>query len=397
MKTNNINEMGINTSSTTPSAPSTTSATSASSQKNPVVSIPKKYIDADPKLIDKLTKSGSKININVIEEDMIEPEAVITPQDDATIKYLSNVRDKKTGEISQPFTIADKKYQMVRGIKPSKEIVMAVFCHDELNESGENVIHPIDHFEKTIVQPIMEKEAMMQQEVMLGNDIEEKVKPEPKAMESLNLSEFKHYLVNEKTGKFRKFKNVVELAAAVMAENEKYMPIKEFRKYFEERVFGGKPKRSEEVINELGTAVPTQPVPGAAPVADDDATLLSKAKRLVKSMDEVPRVDKSLDYLANSKNYKEKTQALNAFLDRINIKPGDVPKYLAIVKNVGKEIKQAGAPAAAGTAPTAGGLPPESQLAPVGVAERKVMTKAELTENLSQPKVIKTIKVKDIK
>ena len=246
---------------------------------------------------------------------------------------------------------------------------------------------------------MMEKEAKIQQEVMLGNDIEEKVKPEPKGMESLNLSEFKHYLVNEKTGKFRKFKNVVELAAAVMVEDEKYMPIKEFRKYFEEKVFGGKPKRSEEVINELiadapAAPVAAQPVPGAAPVADDDATLLSKAKRLVKSMDEVPRVDKSLNYLANSKNYKEKTQALNAFLDRKNIKPGDVPKYLATVKNVGKEIKQAGAPApaAAATAPAA-----STELAPLGVAERKIMTKAELTESLSQPKVIKTIKVKDIK
>ena len=354
----------------------------------------------DPKtpvtIIDKTQVQPS----GVMEEDeMLEPEAVITPQDDATIKYLSNVRDNKTGKVSQPFTIGDKSYQMVRGIKPSKEIVMAVFCHDELNESGENVIHPIEHFEKTIVQPIMEKEAMMQQEAMFGNDIEEKVKPEPKGMESLNLSEFKHYLVNEKTGKFRKFKNVVELAAAVMAENEKYMPIKEFRKYFEEKVFGGKPKRSEEVINELiadapAAPVAAQPVPGAAPVADDDATLLSKAKRLVKSMDEVPRVDKSLNYLANSKNYKEKTQALNAFLDRINIKPGDVPKYLATVKNVGKEIKQAGAPApaAAATAPAA-----STELAPLGVAERKIMTKAELTESLSQPKVIKTIKVKDIK
>jgi hypothetical protein len=40
-------------------------------------------------------------------------------------------------------------------------------------------------------------------------------------------------------------------------------------------------------------------------------------------MDEVPRVDKSLDYLAKSKNYKEKTQGLNAFLQRINIKPTD--------------------------------------------------------------------------
>jgi len=97
-------------------------------------------------------------------------------------------------------------------------------------------------------------------------------------------------------------------------------------------------------------------------------------------------------YLANSKNYKEKTQALNAFLERINIKPGDVPKYLSTVKNVGKEIKQGGVPAPAATTPAA-----PTELAPVGVAERKVMTKSELTESLSQPKVIKTIKVKDIK
>jgi hypothetical protein len=252
----------------------------------------------------------------------------------------------------------------------------------------------------------MEKEAMAQQKPMFGNDIEEKVKPEPKGMDSLNLSEFKHYLVNEKTGKFRKFKNVVELAAAVMAEDEKYMPIKEFKRFFEEKVFGAKPKKDEVVINEMvadGQAAPTaapaeQPATGQAngvTQADDDATLLSKAKRLIKSMDEVPKVDKSLDYLAKSKNYKEKTQALNAFLQRINIKPTDVPKYLATVKSVAKNLKQNGP---VGTAPAAADAttpPPENQLAPL--TEKKVITKAELIESLSKPKVIKTIKVKDIK
>jgi hypothetical protein len=245
----------------------------------------------------------------------------------------------------------------------------------------------------------MEKESMLQHEAMFGNDFEvqKEVKIQPKKeQESLNLSEFKHYLVNEKTGKFRKFKKIVELAAAVMAKEEKYMPLKEFRKFFDERVFGGKPKRNGEVINELiadapaPSAAPAQPT--AAAPEDDDATLLAKAKRLVKSMDEVPRVNKSLDYLANSKNYKEKTQALNAFLQRINIRPGDVPKYLATVKDVGKDLKQnTGAPSATGAAP----LPPENALAPLN--EKKVITKAELTESLLKPKVIKTIKVKDIK
>lgn len=359
----------------------------------------------------------------VMEEDeTIEPEAVITPQDDATIKYLSNVKDSKTGKVSQPFTIGAQKYQMVRGITPAKEIVMAVFCHNDFNDAGNNIIHPIEHFEKNIIQPMMEKEAMAQQNPMFGGDIEEKVKPEPKGMDSLNLSEFKHYLVNEKTGKFRKFKNVVELAAAIMDENEKYMPIKEFKRFFEERVFGGKSKRDEVVINEMvadGQAAPTAAPAAGAPTApaaapttaqptavapgDDDKSVLALVKLLIKNMDNIPLIQKNLAKLAKSKNYKIKTQALNAFLERINIKPNDVPKYLATIKNLGAEIKQnakAGTPAAATPAtgaPAAGGTtpPPENQLAPLN--EKKVITKAELTENLLKPKVIKTIKIKDIK
>ena len=362
-----------------------------------------------------------KDQVQVTEEDeMLEPEAIITPQDNATIKYLSNVKDSKTGKVSQPFTIGAQKYQMVRGITPSKEIVMAVFCHNDFDDAGNNIIHPIEHFEKNVIQPMMEKEAMTQQKPMFGGDIEEKVKPEPKGMDSLNLSEFKHYLVNEKTGKFRKFKNVVELAAAIMAEDEKYMPIKEFKRFFEERVFGGKSKRDEVVINEMVADAPAaapsaQPVAGAptapaaapeapaAPVApgDDDKSVLALVKLLIKNMDNIPLIQKNLAKLAKSKNYKIKTQALNAFLERINIKPTDVPKYLATIKNLGAEIKQnakAGAPAAATPAtgtPAASAPPAENQLAPL--TEKKVMTKAELTENLLKPKVIKTIKIKDIK
>ncbi len=356
-------------------------------------------------------------SLGSVTEEILEPEAVITPQDDATIKYLSNVKDSKTGKVSQPFTIGAQKYQMVRGITPAKEIVMAVFCHNDFDDAGNNIIHPIEHFEKNIIQPMMEKEAMAQQNPMFGGDIEEKVKPEAKGMESLNLSEFKHYLVNEKTGKFRKFKNVVELAAAIMDENEKYMPIKEFKRFFEERVFGGKSKRDEVVINEMvadapaaqpvaaaptaSAAAPTTTQPTAVAPGDDDKSVLALVKLLIKNMDNIPLIQKNLAKLAKSKNYKIKTQALNAFLERINIKPTDVPKYLATIKNLGAEIKQnakAGAPAAATPAtgtPAASAPPAENQLAPL--TEKKVMTKAELTENLLKPKVIKTIKIKDIK
>jgi len=315
-----------------------------------------------------ITTSGSMME----EDEMIEPEAIITPQDDATIKYLSNVRDSKTGKISQPFTIGVQKYQMVRGITPSKEIVMAVFCHDETDDAGNNIIHPIEHFEKTIIQPMMEKESMLQHEAMFGNDFEpeKEVKIQPKKEnESLNLSEFKHYLVNEKSGKFRKFKNIVELAAAVMGQDEKYMPIKEFRKFFENRVFGGK-KESEMNLMEV------------APTGEEsDEEMNQKAQKLMAMI--AKRIPSNV--IDTIKTPVAKREVIAAFSELIGVPRQGLPNLINGLKDLAKTKSTAGAPAA----------PADNQLAPV--TEKKVMTKTELTESLSKPKVIKTLKVKDIK
>ena len=99
--------------------------------------------------------SSSMISSGVMSE---QPEAVIQPQDQATLKYLSNVVDDKTGEISQPFTIGDKKYQMVRGITPDKNVMLGVYCFDDVDGNGENIIHPSDYFEKTIALPMKRSE-----------------------------------------------------------------------------------------------------------------------------------------------------------------------------------------------------------------------------------------------
>jgi hypothetical protein len=167
-----------------------------------------------------------------MEESIIENE-VIEPKDQETIKYLSNVIDKNTGEISKPFTISDKKYQMVRGQKPSGEVVMGVYCFDDMGENGENVIHPIEYFEENIAKPMKE--------------ITSKNVKNDNSKKSLGLGEFKHYIVNEKTGKFRKFKSIEELARTNMGEEEKYMTIREFKKFFEGRVFGSKKSIVSEV------------------------------------------------------------------------------------------------------------------------------------------------------
>lgn len=307
---------------------------------------------------------------------MTESEALIEPQDKATIKYLSNIKDVQTNKVSQPFTIKDKRYQMIRGIRPSKEIVMAVFCHDDINESGENVIHEIEDFEANIVKPVMEEEAMM------GNDmeIEAKVDVEPemetkkvdveKGSDSLNLSEFKHYLVNEKSGKFRKFKSIVELAAAVMGEGEKYMPIKEFRKFFEGKVFGGK-KEAEMNLNEI------------APTGEEsDEEMNAKAKKLMDIIKK--RIPSTI--ITTIKTPVAKREVIAAFAEMIGVPRQGLPNLIAGLKDMSK-VKQT----------TQAQQIEPTQLAPAGVAERKVMTKSELTESLSQPNVIKTIKVKDIK
>lgn len=181
---------------------------------------------------------GDNHNVNIVVTDKInEVDAVIEPKDPETIKYLSNVIDSRTGEISKPFNISGKQYQMVRGVTPNQEVVMGVYCHDEYDDSGNNKIYPVQYFEENIAKPakdLIEGELIKQEEKQTGSD-------------SLNLNEFKHFIVNE-NGKIRKFRTVEELAKANMKENEKYMGLSEFKKYVYERLFGQKPKKENKII-----------------------------------------------------------------------------------------------------------------------------------------------------
>ena len=60
--------------------------------------------------------SPTTTTIGMYEGDAIEPQV------QAPIKVLSNLKDKNTGEISKPFTIAGKTYQMVRARMNNEEI-----------------------------------------------------------------------------------------------------------------------------------------------------------------------------------------------------------------------------------------------------------------------------------
>jgi hypothetical protein len=262
-----------------------------------------------------------------------QPEAVIKPQDKETIKYLSNVVDGETGEVSKPFEIANKKYQMVRGITPNREVVMGVYCFDDLNESGENIIHPVDHFEETIARPM--KEAMA---APMGQDIQ------PIPEKASNLSEFKHYIINKKNGKVRKFKSIEELAKANMTEDESYMNLPQFKKHVAERLFGSKHRSLKEVM-------PTG--------VESDEEMNAKAQKLMDVIKSNSRIN---NIIGTIKTPVAQREVIAAFAELVGVKRNQLPQLINNLKDLAKQQAQ-----------------PQQQA-------------QQVTEN-----VIKVIKVKDIK
>lgn len=301
----------------------------------------------DTKVTSNIKKLGNDVSVNVVDEDfegsLQGAEAVIEPQDQATLKYLSNVKDAKTGEISQPFTIADKRYQMVRAMNPSKEVVMAVFCHDDVNELGENIIHSVEEFETRIAKPMLEKEKTVSAPIE-----EEPIKQQNNGFnfandnDSLNLSQTKHYLVNPKTGKFRRFKTVQELASATMNEEEKYMNLREFKKFFENKIFGVQKKN----INEI------EPTDSGVDV-NDLKTDTKKLVGLIQKRFEVPlsKLDKEI----------EKVQFLSSMAEILGLEISKLPYLIKNLKTIANPTNES-------------------------ISERKIITKADLNKTLLNPK-----------
>jgi hypothetical protein len=196
----------------------------------------------NPKEKKEVTITGDKPSSQSSMSSMMENE-VIEPQDVNTIKYLSNIKDRQTGDISKPFTISNKRYQMVRGENGNKEIVVGVYCFDDLNGNGENIIHPIDYFEENIAKPMKEAMGMVGQDIQVNDGFDyaaSEVEYHDKAnlMDYLNLKDiepfYKHFFVNIKTGDVTaKFKNTKEMikSGVKLGPDEDYMDIKTLKKY----------------------------------------------------------------------------------------------------------------------------------------------------------------------
>ena len=303
----------------------------------------------DPKTPIKIT--GDKPAPSLTEDgDTLEPEAVITPQDKATIKYLSNVKDAKTGQVSAPFTIGDKRYQMVRGITPSKEVVMAVYCHDDMDEAGQNIIHPMDYFEENIANPMKEEMEMV------GQDIQVVPKKENIESDSDNFEGYKHYYVNRKTNEVRKFKSIKELVCNQKLDEEEYMGVREFKQHMNEKLFGSR-KKKHDVIHEDDTS--------------EDNVDLGKLNSDVKKL--MGLIQSKLGGALKKINTPmEQGSVIKAFANMVGVPPEKISTIISTIKDI-------------------------SNVEPAPVTEKKIISKKQLEESLRAPKVIKTIKVKDIK
>ncbi len=265
-----------------------------------------------------------------------ETEGVIEPQDQATIKYLSNVKDKETGEISKPFTIADKRYQMVRGLNPNKEVVMAVYCFDDMNDAGENMIQSIEEFEAKVAKPMLEKENLGEEE-----RFEE------------TYEGYKHYLVNKATNEVKKFKTIGEMLTCEKSGDEEYMSVGSFKKYMNERLFGSS-KRKTETLNEINGE-------------ESDEEMNIKAKKLMDMI--IKRIPSNV--ISTITTPIAQREVIAAFAEMIGVPRNGLSTLISGLKDMSKQE--------------------------VPVAESKVITKDELMESMNPKKVIKTIKVKDIK
>jgi len=279
--------------------------------------------------------------------DLFETDGIIEPQDQATIKYLSNVKDVNTGEVSQPFTIADKNYQMVRGIYPDGNVDMAVYCLDDIDDLGNNIIHSIEEFEQKVALPMKERLELESQKLKSDKDTYEG---------------YKHFFVNKKTNEVKKFKTIEEMLSCNKMEEEEYMPRTKFKRHMTEKLFG------RNRINELGMdQANLEPAQGSQNGEESDEEMNVKAKKLMDMI--MKRIPSNV--ITTIKTPIAQREVIAAFAEMIGVPRNGLSSLIGGLKDMSKQQV---------------------------TNENKTVTKKSLEESLGKKRnVIKTLKVKDIK
>jgi hypothetical protein len=288
--------------------------------------------------IDKLKKD--KIAIQVVEET--------DKKSNLKLEYLSEVEDSETGEISKPFTIGKNKYQMVRTMSEDRKKGIGVYSFNEVDDDGNNKIYDIKEFEENIAKKHIEEEGVVEPEgreaVTLNTETNvidkpaEEVNPQSKADEVDNPSfaGFKHFIVNKKTGKARKFKGFEDLAKAKMSEDEQYMGVKDFKKYVDEALFGKK-KKDAEVVTEV------------APTGEEtDEEMNVKAERLMAMI--AKKIPEGI--IKTIKTPIAQREVIAAFAEMIGVPRNGLSNLISGIKDLAKSGTNKPQPIEKGTQPT---------------------------------------------
>jgi len=362
-KKNNISEFDVDINDDMLDDRQTTQKLTALQKKNPDIKFRYTKDNVDTSIADLFE-----------ENDVLEPEAVIAPKDVATIKYLSNVVDNKTGNISQPFVIGTQKYQVVRGLAGGGEIVLAVFAHDERDDEGSNTIYSIDEFEQKIAMPAKLK---MEKEMTPKKPIEEydyaaaerEYADREDLMNYLNLIDlegYKHFFVNintgEVVGKFNNYKEMMR-SGVKLGPEEDYMGIRQLKAYRAGDYF----KKGFEKNNDGGL---------------DEEINIDKLKGDVKIL-----VNKMTNmfgkYFAKLDTPVEQSVFLAKMGQLINVPIEKLPQIISSYKDLAKDDPSEAPLTGDNQAPT---------------TENRIIKKKQLIESFNKKRnVIKTIKIKDIK
>ena len=279
---------------------------------------------------------------------MLEQDAIIEPKDPETLKYLSNVMDSNTGDVSKPFNIGDKQYQLVRGINSANAVVMGVYCFDDLNENNENIIHTMEYFDQNIAKPMKEAMGMVGQDIQVVPHVKEIKQDEDKGsfMAYINLSDIdpssKHFFVNINTGevvaKFKTNRDMIKSGQG-LGLDEDYMDVKGLKRFRFGNYFKS-PMNEVEAVSTDGTDVPK---------LQADVTKLAN---LIKNKFSI--------YLAKLDKPIEQAQFLTAMAKEIGVPLGKLSTIISSYKDIANNDT------------------PPAQIA----TERRIISKAQLEENL---------------
>lgn len=292
---NQLNEDIFSSSSSSSSSSSPSSSSSTKNKDAATINVKKKDM-TDPTL-QKSISSIKGAQVNVIDE---------TTEGPVKLDYLSDIHDKATGDISQPFTINGKNYQMCRAMNPKKEKVLGVYSIDESSDDN-HVIYEVDYFENNIVNGSLPVEKP-------STDAPTPVTQDagPMEAEKPSFAGFKHFIVNRKSGKSRKIKNLSDLAKAQMTEDEEYMGVNDFKKWIDEMLFGAKKKMMQE-------DTPTDP------------TIIASAQKLMDMISQKisPQVIQNIQ-----KNTVAQREVIIAFAKMIGVPANELNKIINGIRSV---------------------------------------------------------------